>query len=179
MTRFAGPIRQIGLVVEDVDSAMRFWADRLGVGPFLVFRRLSFEHYIYRGEPAEPPEVSIGIAHSGALQVEIIQQHNSAPSSYRDFLEQGLRGFHHISPWFCHAESYDEAHRRLRSSGLNLVQEGSPRGIDLRVAYFADPDNRWPQFEISESLAPSVSAISQKLMELSSIWDGEDPIRNS
>ena len=88
----ADPIRQIGFVVRDLDAAIGHWTRSIGVGPFVAFRALPFaSDYRYRGDPAEPPVVSIAIAMSGPLQVELIQQHNDARSGYLDFLRLKFR----------------------------------------------------------------------------------------
>ena len=61
--------------------------------------RVPIEDFRYRGEPS-PLEVSIALANSGALQIELIQQRNDAPSMYRDFLSRESRGgLHHVAYW--------------------------------------------------------------------------------
>jgi Glyoxalase/Bleomycin resistance protein/Dioxygenase superfamily len=173
MTRLAGPIRQLGIVVKDVDAAIQQWAQTVGAGPFIVFRELHFDTcYRYRGRSAPPPVVSIAIAHSGPLQVEIIQQHNGAPSAYLDFLNRGWEGLQHVSPWFASREEYDAAHQRLLADGLEVVHEGRPKGMDVRFAYFSRPGAGWPQLEISEALLPDIRPIGALLERLGSSWDG-------
>ena len=88
MSRFFGEIRQNGYVVRDIDAALAHWTGTLGVGPFFYFERVPIADFRYRGEPS-PVEVSIALANSGALQIELIQQRNDAPSMYRDFLRAG------------------------------------------------------------------------------------------
>ncbi|CAN5698325.1 hypothetical protein BH09ACT9_BH09ACT9_22900 [soil metagenome] len=34
MSRYFGPLRQLGFVVNDIDSALKHWIDVVGVGPF-------------------------------------------------------------------------------------------------------------------------------------------------
>jgi len=179
MTRLAGHIRQMGFVVRDADAAMRYWAETMGVGPFVVFRNLLFEDYLYRGKPAPGPVVTIGVAQSGPLQVEIIQQHNDAPSAYLDFLAAGREGFQHVSPWFDTPEAYDAAYARLAASGLEVVHEGHSAGSDIRFAYFSAKEGGWPQFEISEALRPAIRPLSEDLQRQAAEWDGTDPIREA
>jgi len=39
MSRKFGAIRQIAFIVRDLDAALRYWTETLGVGPFFVLRR--------------------------------------------------------------------------------------------------------------------------------------------
>ena len=34
MSKFLGPIRQLGYVVPDIEAAMEYWSNVLGVGPW-------------------------------------------------------------------------------------------------------------------------------------------------
>jgi catechol 2,3-dioxygenase-like lactoylglutathione lyase family enzyme len=179
MTRLAGPIRQMGFVVRDADAAMRWWAKTLGVGPFMVYRRLLFEDYRYRGEPAQGPVVTLAIAHSGPLQVEIVQQHDDIPSAYTEFLAAGREGFQHVSTWLDSAEAYDSAYARLLASGLQVVHEGRTAGSPVRFAYFSGPAGGWPQLEISEALSPATRPALERLQALAAAWDGNDPVRDA
>ena len=176
MTRLAGPIRQLGFVVRDADAAMKYWAEVVGVGPFLVFRKMSFEDYRYRGAVTDSPVVTIGLAHSGPLQIEIIEQHNDAPSAYRDFLPIGHGEFHHVSPWFQDAAGYDAAYERLHASGLEVVHQGVITG-GFRFAYFCSPAGGWPQLEISEALKPAAAEMWSSLQTAAQGWDGTAPLR--
>jgi len=41
MSRIWGPVRQNGYVVRDVEAAMKYWTDVVGVGPFFYLDRKS------------------------------------------------------------------------------------------------------------------------------------------
>ena len=172
MTRLAGPIRQLGFVVSDADAAINYWAEVMGVGPFLVFRKMAFENYRYRGKAATSPVLTIGLAFSGSLQIEVIQQHDDAPSAYRDFMRASHGEFQHVSPWFQDAAGYDSAYRRLNATGMEIVHEGVVGG-NVRCAYFAAPDRRGPQLEISEALKPPHAQMWSSLQAAAESWDGK------
>ena len=87
MSKVFGEIRQLAFIVTDIDKAMNHWAETLGVGPFFIKRRITFSNFIYRGKPSASPSVSIALANSGYVQIELIQQHDDAPSIYREYLE--------------------------------------------------------------------------------------------
>ena len=44
-------------------------------------------------------EMSVALANSGDLQIELIQQRNDAPSMYKEFLDSGREGLQHMSYW--------------------------------------------------------------------------------
>ena len=82
MSRFFGQVRQNGYVVNDVEAAMRYWSETLGVGPFFYAPRVPVKNFHYRGAP-QPIEVSVALANSGPLQIELVQQRNDVPSMYK------------------------------------------------------------------------------------------------
>jgi catechol 2,3-dioxygenase-like lactoylglutathione lyase family enzyme len=173
-----GPLRQLGLVVKDIDSAIEYWARIMGVGPFLVLRNREFDNYEYRQTPSQAPVVSIAIAFTGALQIELIQQHNQAPSAYLEFLAGGMEGTQHLCAWFDSRAAYDVAHAKLTGDGMVLVHQGRSRGVDMRFAYFEAPGGRtWPMIEISEGLLPVCRAMFESLQSDSVNWDGVDAYR--
>src|SRR5262245_65916980 len=90
----------------------------------------------YHGEPSPPPTLTIALANSGALQVELIQQHDEHPSAYRDFLASGREGFQHVSSWVTRAE-YDAIRARMLATGTPIAHEGAMAGGGVRFAYFA------------------------------------------
>ena len=94
MSRVFGPIRQNGYVVKDVRAAMDHWVKVLGVGPWFYFDRVKIDWFRHRGA-ASNVELSIALANSGDLQVELIQQRNDVPSMYREFLGAGREGLQH------------------------------------------------------------------------------------
>lgn len=175
MTRLAGPVRQIGLVVTDIDAAITHYTDILGIGPFCLFRELRFDDdYFYMGQRAKAPVVSIAVGHSYGTQVEIIQQHNDAPSVYADFVAAGGNGFQHLSSWFSDPDEYEAARQRLIENGLDLRQEGHAKGSPVRWAYFSgkDASPRAPCIEISEALLPQARHLPDALEKAAAQWTG-------
>ena len=62
----------------------------LGIGPWFVMRNVAIRA-LYRDEPCEIT-LTLALANSGDLQVELIQQHDDTPSIYTEFLSSGRRG---------------------------------------------------------------------------------------
>jgi Glyoxalase/Bleomycin resistance protein/Dioxygenase superfamily len=180
MSRLAGgPLRQVGVVVRDIEKAMRHWSEVMGVGPFFLFREAVFVDYAYRGQAMTGPMVTMAIAQSGPLQIELIQQLSDTPSAYRDFLRAGHEGVQHFSSWLASRADYDATRSRLIAIGHQLIHEGRVEGLDLRFAYFTPGDSgEGPLLEISEAMLPDAAPFWLKLERIAEAWDGRDPVRD-
>lgn len=177
MSRVFGDTRQLGLVVKNIDDGMLAVAERLGIGPFFIVREVRPTWFRYRGADSSPPLLSLAFAFSGPLQLEIIQQHDDAPSAYREFLSKGHQGAQHLSSWVASHSEYDAAHATASKFAGVPIHEGQIG--HARFAYFDTVDSTIGlAYEISESLlAPSVP-LWEKVATAAHNWDGQNPIRN-
>ncbi len=66
-----GTITQVAYVVEDLDSALRYWIDIMKAGPFFVFEHAQMEDQRYRGG-ASNVDVTLAVGNSGDVQIELI-----------------------------------------------------------------------------------------------------------
>jgi len=172
VSRIFGEIRQIGYVVRDIESAMRYWIEVLGVGPFYYSERVKQQHVKYRGK-LSPIEMSSALANSGPLQIELIQQHNDAPSMYLDFLRAGNEGLQHVAYW---TKTFDADMERLTAAGYEAGQEGWAHGPDCRFVYFLNENHPGSIVELSEISGPKGESF-RIIAEASRNWDGSNPIR--
>ena len=171
MSRFFGQVRQNGYVVKDVEAAMKYWSETLGVGPFFYAPRVPVKNFRYRGEP-QPIEVSVALANSGPLQIELVQQRNEVPSMYKAFLDAGHTGLQHIAYW---TESFDQDIARLTAQGLKVVMSGEV-GERGRYAYFDTEFHPGSVIELSEVAGPK-GKLFRLIREASEGWNGKDPVR--
>ena len=171
MSRFFGPIRQLGYVVPDIEAAMAYWSGTLGVGPFFYNPRVPIVNYRYRGEAYEPHN-SVALANSGAVQVELIQTRNDVPSMYRDFLQAGHTGLQHVAMW---TDTYDEDLANLQARGIQPVMQGEV-GERGRFVYFDTEYHPGAVVELSEVAGPK-GEMFRIIREASENWDGRDPVR--
>jgi len=177
MSRRFGTIRQIAFVVRDIEQALGYWTRTLGVGPFFVMRRMAPLDYRYRGESSQAPVLSVALANSGDVQVELIEQHDDAPSAYRDFLASGREGFQHVSSWLTRA-AYDETMTAARRDGLIAIHEGVVPASKVRFAYFAtEVSPGGLVYEMADCMEPHIYPVIQMIAEAARDWDGNDPIR--
>jgi hypothetical protein len=109
MSALFGKVCQNGYVVRDIQKAMKFWTEVQRVGPFFYIPEVKTDWFRYRGADS-PVEMSIALANSGDLQIELIQQRNDAPSMYRDHLAEYGEGLQHMSYWTTDYQAlYDRA----------------------------------------------------------------------
>ena len=172
MSRIFGEVRQNGYVVRDVEGAMRHWSGTLGVGPWFYFERAPITEFRYRGVPSDAV-VSIALANSGALQLELIQPRDDAPSMFRDFLAAGREGLQHVAYW---TGSFDRDLERSLAAGFQMGHSGCSGGPDGRFVYFDTETHPGTVVELSEVSGPK-GAFFAHVREAAKGWDGRDPIR--
>jgi catechol 2,3-dioxygenase-like lactoylglutathione lyase family enzyme len=163
-----GVVRQIGYVVDDLDGSLDRWL-QLGVGPWFVMRGIG-QTVCYRGQPCTVT-VSLALANTGDLQVEVIQQTCATPSVFTEFLAATGGGFHQLAYW---AEDFDAAMARLELAGWPKVWSGGD-AEGVRFAYFEPPIGA-TVVEITE-LTDVMAGMADFVRRAALEWNGDDPIR--
>ena len=171
MSKFFGEIRQLGYVVNDIEAAMKYWSETLGVGPWFYNPKVPIKNYSYKGEAHEPHN-SVALANSGFVQVELIQTRNDVPSMYRDFLRAGNTGLQHVAYW---TTDYDADLERLLAQGFKPVMKGEV-GENGRFIYFDTEYHPGTVIELSEVAGPK-GKMFDLIRTSSEGWDGSDPVR--
>lgn len=171
MSRFLGPIRQLGYVVDDIEAAMAHWHTVMGVGPWYYNPQVPIVNYRFDGQSYSPHN-SVALANSGPIQVELIQIRNDVPSMYRDFMQAGHRGLQHVAFW---TEDYDADLARMQAQGFTVKMSGEV-GVNGRFAYFDREYHPGTVIELSEVLGPK-GRMFDLIREASIDWDGSEPIR--
>lgn len=172
MSHHFGPIRQNGYVVRDIEAALEYWTKVLGVGPFFYFEQAPISDFRFEGERSEL-EVSIALANSGDLQIELIQQRNDAPSMYRDFLGAGHEGLQHVAFW---TEDFTRELAAATARGHRVAQSGESGGPDGRFVYFAESAHPGTVIELSE-VSGAKGRFFTHIRAQAESWDGTEPVR--
>ena len=172
MSRILGAVRQNGYVVRDIRKAMDYWVDVMGVGPWFYVDRVTTDYFRYRGEPSDV-EMSIALANSGDLQIELIQQRNGAPSMYRDFLDAGLEGLQHVAFW---STDYQSAYDGFLARGHKVGHEGQIGGPQGRFAYFDVGVHPGAVVELSD-ISGNKGKFFEHIRQAAMDWDGSNAIR--
>lgn len=92
-------IVQMAWVVDDLEAAATRLSRAMQVGPFLMIRHIILDEPHHRGQP-QRTDFSLCLAQAGAVQIELVQQHDETPSVYRDAFPDGPPSgvaFHHVA----------------------------------------------------------------------------------
>ncbi len=166
-----GRVRQNGYVVTDLDAALAHWSTVLDVGPWFALRGVTLEHSEYRGRPAAT-QISIALANSGDLQIELIQVLDDSPSCYREFIDSTGEGLHHLAWW---TEDFDETIRHAGAAGWGVVQSGDLMGT--RFCYFGTQTHPGTVAEVME-LTDASRWLAGHVREAAADWDrATEPVR--
>ena len=130
--------KQCALVVEDLDEAVRRWAELLGIGPWTGYRleppRL--KEMLYHGQEVEF-SLRHALAWKGEMQFELVQPLDG-PSIFADHLANHGEGLHHVGKYVSdHAGAVGDALR----AGFEPLQSARGFGAegDGAFAYFQAP----------------------------------------
>lgn len=170
MTQALGTIRQLAYVVNDMDAALDYWVTTLGAGPFFTMEHCALDNQRYYGEPTNA-DISVALGNSGDLQIELIVQHNNAKSVYKDFLDAGRQGVHHIALM---PENYAATYEQYRSSGhkpaFELTLGGSPAVYFDALHSVGHYIELWDNCEAFKEMFLLVEDAAKN-------WDGRNPVR--
>lgn len=172
MSRIFGAIAQNGYVVHDIHAAMHHWINVMGVGPWFFMEKVEMDYFRHRGVDSAL-EMSVALANSGDIQIELIQQINNAPSMYGEFLEAGREGLQHVAYW---TTDYQAIYDKVLAQGYTLGQEGCIGGEQGRFAYFDTEAHPGTVIELSD-MSGTKGQIFDYIRKSSIGWNGARPIR--
>jgi hypothetical protein len=161
---------QLGHVVDDVVAAALAWVGTFGVGPFHVLPVVD-QRLTYSDGEERSIRVQVAVAQAGPVQIELIQQHCTTPSFYRDWSRNGTSAFHQVATV---TGDYDAKKAHFRAAGHAVVAESL--GGRFRVAYVDTVAAFGFYTEIVEQ-TPGFLAQLQTISETCAGWDGSDPVR--
>lgn len=168
---FPGPIRQSAYVVHDLEESIGRWLG-MGIGPWTVLASFEQVGSEYRGRPTAPT-VSFAFANSGELQIELIHQEDESPSIYKEFIDGGRVGFHHVAFW---SESFDATVAASEAAGWPVVHRGTAGGM-ANFAYVDAGGFTSTVVEVME-LNDATRWMANLVRESALGWDGRDPVRS-
>ena len=172
MSRIFGKVCQNGYVIRDIEAALDHWINVLGVGPWYYIKKVDTDYFNYHGE-ASGLEMSIALANTGDLQIELIQPLNNAPSMYKDFLDAGHEGLQHMAYW---SKNYQALYDEALALGYKVGHEGQIGGEQGRFAYFETEAHPGTVIEISD-ISGSKGKFFERIRQVAADWDGTKPIR--
>ncbi len=163
-----GATGQVGYIVDDLLASVQKWYDTTGIGPWYVKEHVPLDYFTYRGKPSDI-DIGIAYAYTGSMQIELITQHNDAPSMYMDFRNTQGEGAQHVCFF---PSNYDAAMHKLLDVGMTNVQDGAIQGI--RFMYLSESHGQ--VIEIADFDDRRQEARQTKITAALE-WDGKDLIR--
>lgn len=164
---------QISTVVDDLEKAARLWSEHLGVGPWIVFDdAIEGRDFRHRGKRSAV-DMSLGLTYAGETQMEIICQHNDAPSPYREFLDAGRQGVQHLEYW---PEDYFASCEALERAGFTEITTIHLPDGTKNASYFESP----PEISTVVAVVPMTPyrhSYMSVIEHLAANWDGTRHLR--
>ncbi|MET3248803.1 catechol 2,3-dioxygenase-like lactoylglutathione lyase family enzyme [Burkholderia sp. OAS925] len=168
-----GKKMQVAFVVRHLEEALHFWTATMKVGPFVVIEEsLGDRLFVHRGVQS-PVEMSIAYSYLGDVQIEVIAQRNAAPSPYREFLDSGREGLHHIAFW---PDEFEGACQNLEEKGFREVSSVRAADGAKNLIYYDGPFHLGVMVEVLP-MTPLREKYYGGMKRLAETWDGSRPIR--
>jgi len=136
-------VNQLGFVYKDIEKQAKIFETLFNVPKFAILQETT-DIVKYRGKDEE---VNTKIAFSRQFNVQIqLIQHITGDCIYKEFLDQGREGFHHISLIIENIEAYIEY---FEKQGYEMIYSGT---IGKQVyAYFDTEETLGMLLEVEET----------------------------
>ena len=117
-------INHLGIATKDIDSALAFWRDTLGL-----------EHV--HSEIVEDQKVRVAMLPIGESRIELLEP-TSDDSPISKFLEKRGGGIHHIA---VEVDDIEAALAQLKAAGARLIDEAPRVGAEGCLVAFVHPSS--------------------------------------
>ncbi len=166
-----GPIMQLSYCPADYEAALARWI-ALGAGPFFERPHVQLENVLYRGK-ASAIDFSIALGYFGAMQIEIVRQHNDAPSMFTDWRLAGREGVQHVCVL---VDDVRPVRAHVAQMNGIIVQEAvlpNAAGAVIYVDFGTDVGTIVEYLQIGAAGRAGFAAMHAAHLA----WDGSNPIR--
>ena len=110
---------QIAFVVTDINSAEKFFTEKMGVPRFFRLDDVEVHEPMYRGEVGDF-HLHLSLGYAGDSQIELIE-HISGSSIYKEFLDKRGKGLHHLGYL---VPDHDKVIADFEANGFPVIQSG-------------------------------------------------------
>lgn len=144
---------QIGFLVHDIEESKKQFARLFGVEEPETVSSGEYEvtKTVYLGKPAPDAECKMAFFHlTEGVQLELIEP-GTAPSAWRDYLDQHGEGMHHIA---FHVNGMEKCIEKCKEKGMTLLQSGEYNDASGRYAYLDGLNKYKCVMELLESCHP-------------------------
>jgi len=168
-----GEVFQIAFVPADFDAALAYWTKIVGAGPFFLMEHIKTENTKYRGAPTDI-DFSAAIGYWNDLQIELIIQHNDAPSIFSEWRAAEREGLHHVCML---VPSIIDARDASAAVGATIAQEMEAGGGQSQIIYVDTGGGPGTMIEMVQTNAERRNTFFAPMREAARGWDGRDPLR--
>tara|TARA_B100000795_G_C22793887_1_gene438351 strand:- start:173 stop:706 length:534 start_codon:yes stop_codon:yes gene_type:complete len=167
MEKKFGPIMQMAFIVESFDESIKFWTEKMNVGPFIILDDIKLSDVYYKDKPANI-DFSGAIAYTGGMQIELIKQHCDTPCIYNEYVNNLKGPLHHVAALTTDIENDI---RILESQGYINLQGGKTED-NGKFVYLDTKERGEPMFELVQLSAAGLGFFDMMEQEAKN-WDGK------
>ena len=162
---------QIAYAVPDAHRAAMRWASDFGAGPFFLRSHIPVSDVVYRGRPARFDHSS-AYGQWGDIMVELVQDHDTAPSVVRERYAAEESGLHHLAFM---VDDLDIATAQLASFGFDVAM--TARSSTTRFYFIDAVDELGHMIELYQR-SDHLLQFYAKVRDAALDWDGSSPVRD-
>ncbi|MEP6547114.1 MAG: VOC family protein [Gammaproteobacteria bacterium] len=162
---------QIAYHVPDPERAARGFANSFGWGPFFLLEHIALSRCLYRGAPASFDHSS-AYGQAGDIMIELITQHDEAPSVLRDRYARDEVGVHHVAHF---VPDLHDALNEARAAGREIALDA----CTATGTSFAMLDTSLELGHMLELYEPAGDLLKfyRYVRRAAQGWDGAEPLR--
>jgi methylmalonyl-CoA/ethylmalonyl-CoA epimerase len=139
-------IDQIGLVVKDVDAAVKHF-EALGIGPFKsMWDNFTITDRKVHGKDATNVKNNVKVAQIGPLEIELVQT-VSGPSVQKEWLDKHGEGVNHVGIFVERADYQKEYDKMIKAGYHEIASVKTAQGART-CAYFSTDEIGGLQIEL-------------------------------
>lgn len=162
---------QIAYHVPDPVAAAERFARDFGWGPFYLMEHIPLARALYRGVPTAFDHTS-AYGQAGDLMIELITQHNEAPSALRDMYAEHETGIHHVACFVPDLRLALDAFRKRRVAVA--LDATTTTGVDFAMLdVVAEQGHMLELYEPGPDLLKFYAFVRRAAQD----WDGSRPLR--
>lgn len=162
---------QIAYIVPDLEAACRDWAEKAGVGPFLMRPHMDIQG-THDGQPARYHH-SAAFGQWGPLMLELIEVHECSPASMHEFFAHSAPN--QVNHFAYFVEDLDVSSAALQAQGFPLITELTTTS-GMRVQFLDGRELIGGLIELYVG-TEHLRSLYDKVAAVHEGWDGSDLLR--
>lgn len=116
-------VNQVAIVVKDLDKAVKFYQDVIGIGPFQIMDRPVEECELYGSKTQF--QIKTALCMNEGMQLEIIQVMQGC-NAHSEFLQEKGEGIHHFG---FYVDDLEAEIKKYADHGIKVLSQGGYMGV--------------------------------------------------